>query len=228
MILIQVENTQAVQFDKDYIGVIYSPYDMHQKGWQSYDAYHMRSSMTMLSLKFKNISMYGMSTSKFGNFKIRLVLIFTQTHVFVVGYTDGWKEGIIDFPHPKMAAELNIMKGRLHLSMAIGIYRKLDWRTKNVGLVEEEIKNAIQAAKLSNRLFPQTVWGISIHMDYHGRPSVEEEILDVADLVDLLKQGLIATNDGILDDNANKGKVSVGIRLWHCSSLLKDGLHTSR
>ncbi|ODM95569.1 Vascular endothelial growth factor receptor 1 [Orchesella cincta] len=182
-------------FDKNYVGVVYSPYDKYWENgpngtkrrisWQDYTQDEISQSLRTIAKKFSYVSTFGIGTRP---------------------NTTEWYEGDMMAFVPKIAAEINLQLGYPALRLSVGIFRKddvnLEWNSK-------ELLNAVAAAKFANEIFTGSVWGITVTSQYATDAVKAHDVIEMINQVRNLNE-------------ENDLKLKIGIRLDTCSEFVAE------
>jgi len=148
------------------------------------------------------------------------ILNLIEIYYFNTALGKNWLESdILSSRIPLYLAEMNKEAGFLRMQALTAVFR-LPPKTKNIEynqkLVEEEKLNAINLTIEANKIFPGTVWGLSIQLNLF----LTEEQFDLKNETEIVKGMLRDVRSNFRA--AGYPDLQVGLRVVGCENLLKD------
>ncbi|CAG2163011.1 unnamed protein product [Oppiella nova] len=155
-----VSATVSQNFNRDYVGVAYSPYTKHWVGqtlpyWNSYTLEDIVDMLNVVNSRFRSIATYGMG---------------------VAGYNvhNKWDQTDSNCLVSRAAATINHNKNQMALQVWQGINQNEDQT-----LQQTEINNAFSAAQDANGIYGNTVKGLIFTNEYFTSEATGNRILNM-------------------------------------------------
>lgn len=189
------------QFDKDNVGVAFSPYTkatQRENGlipaFNSYSREELTRQLAVVSTKFKHITTYDVGIASFN---------------VTIPVSDADSTALV----PQAAAYLNRDRKANVIDVAIGIFQN-----ENESIQNSEVDIAISVAQDANGRFPHTVWGLVFTSNYVTDGRTCEKVLDLirsnkerAKLYQLQVGIRVNICDHILDNDSELFEILSGI-----------------
>lgn len=152
------ETDLNTDFNKDYLGVAFSPYTKQWEGntippWNSYGIDDVKNALALVSTKFRSVTTYSMGVNTWN-------------------VNNPWDQADSNCLIARAAAQLNRERNLVDLNVNIGAYQNDDER-----IMEKEIDAAFDAAADANSIFKGTVWGITLTNEYIMNESQGSRVL---------------------------------------------------
>lgn len=148
----------AQTFNKQYVGVAYSPYVKNFEGtatpyWNSYTLDDLKQQLRIVSSKFTSISTYSMGINQWN-------------------VNSPWDQADANCLVARAAAQLNQGHASPLITVNLGVIQNSDPAQQAA-----EIKNVYSAANEANALYPGTVTGVTFTNEYFVNTAQGEQIL---------------------------------------------------
>ncbi|XP_054163255.1 uncharacterized protein LOC128961070 [Oppia nitens] len=152
--------TFSQNFNRDYVGVAFSPYTKHWVGktlpyWNSYSLQDIKDMLNVVNGRFRSIATYGMGVAPYN-------------------VNNRWDQTDSNCLVARAAASINSDKKQNALRVAQGINQNEDQNIQN-----KEIDNAFSAAQDANGIYGNTVWGLIFTNEYFTNELTGNRILNL-------------------------------------------------
>ncbi|CAG2118071.1 unnamed protein product [Medioppia subpectinata] len=156
----KVTVSYSQNFNRDYVGVAYSPYTKHWVGkqlpyWNSYTLQDIKDMLNVVNSRFRSIATYGMGVAAYNA-------------------NNKWDETDSNCLVSRAAAQINRDKNQNALIVAQGINQ-----IEDNSLQQKEINNAFSAAQDANGIHGKTVWGLTFTNEYFTNEATGNRILNM-------------------------------------------------
>lgn len=157
-VLATLGSSSAQSFNKQFVGVAYSPYVKNFEGtatpyWNTYSIDDIKQQLRIVSSKFSSVSTYSMGVNQWN-------------------VNAPWDQADANCLVPRAAAQMNKASNSHVITVNQGVIQNGDAVQQKA-----EIENAFAAARDANSIFPGTVTGITFTNEYLTDPNTGAQIL---------------------------------------------------